>query len=152
MEKEKKTIDKPAEAPEVKAAVKKPAPRRSKKKRRRAARIGLAVTMSVLLILLVGAAVAAVIMGHRILNSDKTLPNVMIGEVAVGGMTKEEVAQTLRDHGWDEENGGTLTVTLPADIDFQLDYYEAGVSFTPASAQVATMLFAHPGSESKEMK
>ena len=147
MEKEKKTIDKPAEAPEVKAAVKKPAPRRSKKKRRRAARIGLAVTMSVLLILLVGAAVAAVIMGHRILNSDKTLPNVMIGDVAIGDMTKEEVVKTLLDNGWDEENGGTLTVTLPADIDFELDYYEAGVSFTAEQMADFAYTYGHDGSD-----
>ena len=145
MENEKQTINEstaPAEMAET--PVKK---RRSKKKRRRAAKIGFVVTLSVLLVLLVGAAVAAVIMGHRIQTSDKTLPNVMIGDIAVGDMTKEEVAQTLLSHGWDEENSGTLTVTLPAEIDFQLDYYESGVSFTAEQMADFAYAYGHDGSD-----
>ena len=83
MENEKQTINE-ATVPEKKAAPSHAPRRRSKKQRRRAARIGLAVTLSVLLVLVIGTAVAAVIMGNRIRHSDKTLPNVMIGEVAVG--------------------------------------------------------------------
>ena len=148
MDNEKQITNEAAASPEGQPAPKAPAPRRrSRKQRRRAARIGLAVILSVVLILLVGAAVAAVVMGHRILKSDKTMPNVMIGEVAVGDMTKEQVAQTLRDHGWDEENGGTLTVTLPADIDFELDYYEAGVSFTAEQMAEFAYAYGHGGTD-----
>ena len=156
MENEKQTINEAeaaaspetVEAPKTAEAPKAPAPRRrSKKQRRRAARIGLAVTLSVLLILVIGAAVAAVVMGHRIQHSDKTLPNVMIGDVAVGDMTKEEVAKTLLDHGWDEQHSGTLTVTLPADIDFELDYYDAGVSFTAEQMAEFAYAYGHEGSD-----
>ena len=146
MENEKQTINE-ATVPEKKAAPSHAPRRRSKKQRRRAARIGLAVTLSVLLILVIGTAVAAVIMGNRIRHSDKTLPNVMIGEVAVGDMTKEEAAQTLLDHGWDEQHSGTLKVTLPADIDFDLDYYEAGVSFTAEQMADFAYAYGHEGSD-----
>ena len=141
-EKEMKNNTAPAEA-EAKPAAK----RRSRKKRRRAAKIGFVVTLSVLLILVVGAAVAAVVMGHSIHESDKTLANVYIGNVAVGDMTKEEVAKTLLDHGWDEENGGTLTVNLPAEINFELDYYEAGVSFTAEQMAEFAYTYGHDGTD-----
>ena len=121
--------------------------RRSKKSRRRARRIGFVVTLSVLLILLIGAAVAAVILGHNIHNSGKTLPNVYLDGVFVGDMTREEVVQTLLDSGWDERYGGTLKVTLPAEIEFELDYYEAGISFTAEEAAEFAMRYGHEGSE-----
>lgn len=124
-----------------------PAKKRSRKQKRRAVKIGFVVSLSVILLLLIGAAVAAVVKGHQILTSDRTLPNVMIGEVAVGDMTKEEVAQTLLDNGWDEEHGGTLTVRLPAEIEFDLDYYEAGVSFTAQQMADFAYQYGHDGSD-----
>ncbi len=144
MEKERKNETTEAAPAEP---VKKPAKRRSsRKRRRRAAKIGFVVTLSVLLILVVGAAIAAVIVGHNIQESGKTMPNVYIGELNVGELTKEEVEKALLDSGWDEQNGGTLTVTLPADIDFTLDYYEAGVSNTAAQMAEAAYAYGHGGS------
>ena len=128
--------------------VKKPAKKRSaKKRRRRAAKIGFVVTLSVLLILVVSAAIAAVIMGHNIQMSGKSMPNVYIGELNVGEMTKEEIEQALLDSGWDERNSGTLTVTLPADISFELDYYEAGVSNRAAPVAELAYAYGHEGSD-----
>lgn len=144
MEKERKNETTEAAPAEP---VKKPAKRRSsRKRRRRAAKIGFVVTLSVLLILVVGAAIAAVIVGHNIQESGKTMPNVYVGELNVGELTKEEVEKALLDSGWDEQNGGTLTVTLPADIDFTLDYYEAGVSITAEQMAEAAYAYGHGGS------
>ena len=143
MEKERKNETTEAAPAEP---VKKPAKRRSsRKRRRRAAKIGFVVTLSVLLILVVGAAIAAVIVGHNIQESGKTMPNVYVGELNVGELTKEEVEKALLDSGWDEQNGGTLTVTLPADIDFTLDYYEAGVSITAEQMAEAAYAYGHGG-------
>ena len=145
MEKERKNETTEAAPAEP---VKKPAKRRSsRKRRRRAAKIGFVVTLSVLLILVVGAAIAAVIVGHNIQESGRTMPNVYVGELNVGELTKEEVEKALLDSGWDEQNGGTLTVTLPADIDFTLDYYKAGVSITAEQMAEAAYAYGHGGSD-----
>ena len=146
MENENTTVNETA-VPD--AAPKQPAKKRSsKKKKRRAARIGMAVTLSVLLILVVGAAIAAVVGGHRVMQSGKILPNIYIGDIAVGDLTPEQATQTLLDAGWDETHGGTLKVTLPADVDFELDYYEAGVSFT--AQQMADFAYRY-GREGTDM-
>ena len=145
MEKERKNSNNETAPAEP---VKKPAKKRSsRKRRRRAAKIGFVVTLSVLLILVVGAAIAAVILGHNIQESGKSMPNVYVGELNVGEMTKEEIEQALLDSGWDERNSGTLTVRLPAEIEFELDFYEAGVS--NRAAQVAELAYAygHEGSD-----
>lgn len=164
MEKEKDTMSEapaaentaPAEnmapAESAPAAEDKPARKKSsaktKKRKRRAAKIGFVVTLSVLLILVIGSAITAVVMGHRIYHSGKTLPNVYIDGLSVGDLTKEEVTQKLLDNGWDEEHGGTLTVRLPAEIEFALDYYDAGVSFT--AEQMADFALAY-GREGNDM-
>ena len=118
MENEKQTINEAeaaaspetVEAPKTAEAPKAPAPRRrSKKQRRRAARIGLAVTLSVLLILVIGAAIAAVVMGHRIQHSDKTLPNVMIGDVAVGDTLSVDIEICLFSGHLVKNNKRTLS-------------------------------------------
>ena len=146
MEKEEKKTKKENAAPET--PVKKPSGKSSsKKRRRRAAKIGFVVTLSVLLILVVGAAIAAVVMGHRLNTSDKIMPNVYVGEVFVGDLTKEEAAQKLLDSGWDERHGGTLTVRLPAEVEFELDFYEAGVSFTAAQMADFAYAYGHDGND-----
>ena len=128
----------PAKDAAVLAAVKK------KKKRRRGARgglIALIVVMTLAILVCAGAAVG----GYLISQSDTNLPNVYLGEVYVGGMTKEQTVQALEAARWETTAGGTLTVTLPEGVRFEADYLRAGVSATAEEAAEKAFAYGHTG-------
>ena len=122
---------KPEKKAEKKSAGKKVAPTAPpKEKKRGKPRIGLMVAMAASIVLLLGVSIAALIEGHRLARTETSFENVCVGTIPVGGMSREQIGQTLIDQGWEKEQGGTLTVRLPAGIDFKLDYFEAGASYT----------------------
>ena len=79
--------------------------------------IAMIVLVSLALIVCVGATVGA----YLVTNSDTNLPNVDLGGVYVGGMTKEQSIAALDEAKWDETRGGTLKVKLPEGVDFERD-------------------------------
>ena len=101
--------------------------------------IGLIVLASLALIVCAGAAVG----GYLITNSPNNLPNVYIGEIYVGGMTREDTIKALEEGKWEETNGGTLHVTLPQDVSFDVDYLEAGLVLRNEDAAEQAFRYGH---------
>lgn len=75
------------------------------------------ITVLVVLAVLLSAAAAGVVLAGRY---DKVYPNVSLGGVALGGMTVDEAAQTLRDAGFGEVPEGSVTAELPAGVELTL--------------------------------
>ena len=66
--------------------------------------------------------------GYSISVSGRNLPNVYVGGVAVGGMTHAETEAALDALDWDAAESRKLTVSLPADTDFEVGYVRAGMA------------------------
>ena len=131
----------PAEATaEEKAEANKKAAKR--KKAGRAARRGL-IALIVIVALAIILCGGAVVGGYLITNSPTNLPNVYIGEVYVGGMTQEQTVKALEDAKWEEKAGGTLTVTLPEGVSFDLDYLTAGLVLKNEDAAAQAYAYGH---------
>lgn len=141
--KKKKTAKSPekaaAEPVDDKSGAKRP-----KKSARKSAR-GWLVTLIVLASLAIVLCAAAGVGGYLISKSDTNLPNVYIGEVYVGGLTREQTVQTLRDAGWEETTGGTLTVKLPEGVSFTADYLAGGVATTAEEEAELAFAYGHTG-------
>ncbi len=116
------------------------------KKGGKAAR-GVLITLIVVASLALILCVAAMVGSDIITASDANLPNVYVGEIYVGGMTREQTVQALRDGGWEKANGGTLTVRLPQEQSFELDYLKAGV--TVSVEEIAEKAYAYGHSEDR---
>ena len=134
-----------AAASEKTAADEKAESNRKQAKRKKAGKaakrglIGLIVLASLALIVCAGAAVG----GYLITNSPNNLPNVYIGEIYVGGMTREDTIKALEEGKWEETNGGTLHVTLPQDVSFDVDYLEAGLVLRNEDAAEQAFRYGH---------
>ena len=104
---------------EKKAASPTPKPKRSKAKR---ALLWIVIVLCVLVLLVCGTAV----WGYTVSVDEHILPNVYVGSVDVGGMTREEADKALRDEGFDALEGQSLSVRLPAGAKFAVDYLRSG--------------------------
>jgi len=127
-------------AEEEKAEANKKAAKR--KKAGKAARGGL-IAMIIIVSLAIILCGGAVVGGYLITNSDTNLPNVYIGDVYVGGMTREETVKALADAKWEENNGGKLTVTLPEGVSFDVDYLTAGLVLKNEQAAEQAFQYGH---------
>lgn len=125
---------------EEKAEANKKAAKR--KKAGRAARRGL-IALIVIVALAIILCGGAVVGGYLITSSPTNLPNVYIGEVYVGGMTQEQTVKALEDAKWEEKAGGTLTVTLPEGVSFDLDYLTAGLVLKNEDAAAQAYAYGH---------
>ena len=101
--------------------------------------IAMIVIVSLALIVCVGGIVAA----YLVTNSDTNLPNVYVGGVYVGGMTKEQTIAALDEAKWDETRGGTLKVALPEGVSFEVDYLTAGAYEPKEEAAAAAYAYGH---------
>ena len=117
---------------------------KKKKKSRKKARGGL-IALIVLISLAVILCAAAAVGGYLISKSETNLPNVYIGDVYVGGMTKEQTVQALRDADWEKTTGGTLTVKLPEGVSFEADYLKGGVASTAEEEAELAYEYGHTG-------
>ena len=108
----------------------------------RKAVIILSVVLAVL-VLLTGAAFFA---GRQITLSQTNLPNVYVGGIYVGGMTREETRAELDRQLWDKSVSAILTVDLPMDVNFRVDYTRAGANLTAEKAAEAAYRYGHDGS------
>ena len=113
-----------------------------KKKGRKAARSGL-VALIVLVSLALIVVVATGVCAYLVTNSGTNLPNVYLGGVYVGGMTKEQTIAALNEAKWDETRGGTLKATLPEDVSFELDFLTAGAYQPKEEAAETAIAYGH---------
>ncbi len=127
-----------AEAPKA------PAP--AEKKKRRAAdgrriMIPLAVVLCVLALLFAGIGV----WGYSVSVNGRNLPNVYVGSVPVGGMTRAETEAALDAVDWAAAEKRTLTVSLPADASFTVGFVRAGAAPGRDQAVAAACAYGHDG-------
>ena len=71
---------------------------------------------------------------YKVDRSDKIFPNVYVGGIDIGGMTRQEAADMLEACNWDQSISGTLEVRLPLDVSTSIDYTVAGLRMTSVSA------------------
>ena len=101
--------------------------------------IGLIVIVALLLALCVGVMVFA----KYVTESKTNFPNVMLGEVSVGGLTEEETIRALEQARWEEKRGGTLTGHLPEGVSFELDFLRAGACQPKEEAAETAIRYGH---------
>ena len=94
----------------------------------------LIIILSVVLAVLALLAAGATFAGRAVTMSNTNLPNVYVGGIYVGGMTREETRAELEKQLWDKSVSGTLTVNLPLDVSFRVDYTRAGANLKPLTA------------------
>ena len=73
-------------------------------------------------------------LAYNVNKTDKIFPNVYVGGIDLGGMTRQEAADMLEACDWDKSISGALEVRLPLDITTSIDYTIAGLRMTSVSA------------------
>ena len=114
----------------------------TKGKGKEKARRGL-VTLIVMLVMALVLCGASVLGGYLVTQSTTNLPNVYLGEVYVGGMTREQTVAALQDSEWEKVTGGELEITLPEDVKFSVDYIKADASLTCEEAAELAFSYGH---------
>ena len=77
---------------------------------------------------------AAGVLGYRVSVDRRILPNTYVEGVSVGGLTREEADKALREAGFGNLEGETLSVALPAGANFAVDYLRSGAILSRESA------------------
>lgn len=141
--KKKKSSPRPAERAPSQAArtggagesAGRPAP-----KRRGGALKGLIIALAVVAALLAAAAGAGVYVSRM----DTIYPKTSLDGIDLGGLTRPEAAQALRDAGW-ERTGGEVTLLFPAENSLTVTAAEAGAEYTAEDAAEAAYESGHGG-------
>lgn len=141
----KKAAAKPAET-DAKAA-KPPRPRKPKKSHK-----GLIITLVVVSVLLAAIAVGLILWADSVTASDTNLPGVYVGSTNVGGLTEKETLELLKGQQWDKSVSGTMTVQLPAEQSFRIDYIRSGAVLTAESAAAAAYRYGHGSNKFDNLK
>ena len=85
---------------------------------------GLAVLLILLILLLGGLLFGA----FSVSQLDTNYPNLSVGGVEVGTLTKEQTVEALNDAGWEERISTPLTVTTLGGKSFTVDPVQAGLA------------------------
>lgn len=101
-----------------------------------------AIVIVAVIAILAGAAAFA---GWRISSGDKVLPNVYVGDILVGGLTKDQTSLALEQRGWKERTTEPLTVSLPAGVSFDVDSVVSGGALSIDDAVNAAYTYGHNG-------
>lgn len=141
----KKAAAKPTET-DAKAA-KPPRPRKPKKSHK-----GLIITLVVVSVLLAAIAVGLILWADSVTASDTNLPGVYVGSTNVGGLTEKETLELLKGQQWDKSVSGTMTVQLPAEQSFRIDYIRSGAVLTAESAAAAAYRYGHGSNKFDNLK
>ncbi len=100
------------------------------------------VIVGVVLALILGIMLAG---GWAVTYSAQIYPNVYVDGVFVGGRTPQEADAILRQNGWDEQASRVLTVTLPGDVSYQVEYCRSGEKMSRQQAVDAAYAYGHSG-------
>jgi len=141
----KKAAAKPAETDSQ--AAKPPRPRKPKKSHK-----GLIITLVVVSVLLAAIAVGLILWADSVTASDTNLPGVYVGSTNVGGLTEKETLELLKGQQWDKSVSGTMTVQLPAEQSFRIDYIRSGAVLTAESAAAAAYRYGHGSNKFDNLK
>ncbi|MBR0352059.1 MAG: VanW family protein [Oscillospiraceae bacterium] len=95
------------------------------------------------LVLLIGG--GATYFAYRVEQSDRIFPNVYVGGIDIGGMTRQEAADMLDSCNWDKSISGALEVRLPLDVTTSIDYTTAGLRTTSTTALNAAEAYGREG-------
>lgn len=141
----KKAAAKPTETDAQ--AAKPPRPRKPKKSHK-----GLIITLVVVSVLLAAIAVGLILWADSVTASDTNLPGVYVGSTNVGGLTEKETLELLKGQQWDKSVSGTMTVQLPAEQSFRIDYIRSGAVLTAESAAAAAYRYGHGSNKFDNLK
>lgn len=141
----KKAAAKPAETDAQ--AAKPPRPRKPKKSHK-----GLIITLVVVSVLLAAIAVVLILWADSVTASDTNLPGIYVGSTNVGGLTEKETLELLKGQQWDKSVSGTITVQLPAEQSFRIDYIRSGAVLTAESAAAAAYRYGHGSNKFDNLK
>lgn len=141
----KKAAAKPAETDAQSA--KPPRPRKPKKSHK-----GLIITLVVVSVLLAAIAVGLILWADSVTASDTNLPGIYVGSANVGGLTEKETLELLKGQQWDKSVSGTMTVQLPAEQSFRIDYIRSGAVLTAESAAAAAYRYGHGSNKFDNLK
>lgn len=117
------------------------------KSRGRTAAIVLSLLLSLALLILGGMGVA----GYMVTTADANFPNVFIGGINAGGLSKAQTVALLEERGWEEHVGGELKVSIPGDVSFSLDFVKAGAEHTVQQAADAAYDYGRSGNILKNL-
>lgn len=101
------------------------------------------LTLIILLVFVALLAAFSAAGGFYVTHNGVTLPNVYIGGVFVGNMSREQVDKALKDSGWDKRTAEELTVKLPAGTEFTVSYEKSGARMTREEAVQAACGYGH---------
>lgn len=105
------------------------------------AKIALRLLLIVFLLLFAGVTYA----GYSVTHRQTILPNVCVGGIPLGNMTREQAAVALKNAGWDTVSARKLEVTLMNRVSFAVDPCEAGCRFTLDDGVEAAFHYGHTG-------
>lgn len=115
-----------------------PKPPKDPEKARRA-KLSFTVFAVVLSLIFIGATVG----GYLVTANPNSFPNVYIGGLFTGNMSREQVDAVLVENNWDEQVDTALRVKLPADVSFKLDSCQSGAKLTREQAVEAALRYGH---------
>ena len=99
--------------------------RKRKSERGRKLKISLIIFLVLMLVLAVGTTTAAYFVTH----SETVFPNVFLGEVYVGGMSRQQAQEALKASDWEQASAAPLEVLLMDTVSFTIDSRQAGTRF-----------------------
>lgn len=105
----------------------------------------LKITLTVVFILVLMAAGGLFYAGYRVSTGETNFPNVYVGEVNVGGMTREETLAALESYGWNKLAAEKFTVTLPLGILEKLVMSDSGILMEAEDAADIAYAYGHTG-------
>ena len=107
-------------------------PKKEKKQKSRAKKAVLTAVIVACFLLLLFCGLG--LWGWFISTGDCNFPNVYLDGIEVGGLTKTETAQRLEEKGWDERVSGEMTVSIPGEVSFKLNFVGAGARLSAEKA------------------
>ena len=115
-----------------------PKPPKDPEKARRA-KLSFTVFAVVLSLIFIGATVG----GYMVTANPTSFPNVYIGGLFTGNMSREQIDAVLVENKWDEQVDTSLQVSLPAEVGFEVDSCQSGAKLTREQAVDAALRYGH---------
>lgn len=108
---------------------------------RRKSKIGSVVFFVIIALLAAGVYFAA----GAVEASSKTMPNLFVGSIPVGNMSRDDVARQLSNNGWMNRTSTPLTVSTFDGIQFSVDPVQAGAVITMDDAVNSACSYGRSG-------
>ncbi len=105
----------------------------------------LIIVLIVLLVLLLGLIGGGIYAGYRISNSPLNLPNVYVGDIAVGKLDAKQTTEALNNKGWKARATTPLSVTTIGGQSFTVDPVKAGYTLSVKEAAEKAYQYGHDG-------